>query len=64
MNSEILKVEWTLGFKDRGLGYGDFAIITPDRGLVIECPDQEVADHIIELHNKSLFEPNKSSTRR
>jgi len=53
----FLKTKWTLGFKDRGLGRGDFAVVTPDQDLVIECPSKEVANHIIELHNKSLEKP-------
>lgn len=56
MSSEILKTKWALASRNRGIGREDFAIITPDQDLVIECPSKEVADHIIELHNKSLAE--------
>ncbi len=50
---EILKDKWTLGFKDRGLGYGDYAVMM-DKEVLVKCPSKEVAEHIIDLHNKSL----------
>ncbi len=48
---EMIKSPWSIGFKNRGLGHGDYAIMI-DEMLVVECPSYEVAKHIIELHNK------------
>ena len=47
---EMIEAPWSLGFKNRGYGYGDFAVMV-DEILVVECPSKEVAEHIIELHN-------------
>ena len=51
---DFRKTKWTIGFKDRGLGHGDFAVMASAQDVVVECPSREVANHIIELHNKSL----------
>lgn len=48
---EMIELPWSLGFKDRGLGHGDYAIMI-DNTLVAECPSREVAEHIIKLHNE------------
>lgn len=48
---EVIKSPWSLGFKDRGLGHGDYAIMI-DKMIVVKCPSYEVAKHILELHNK------------
>lgn len=53
----ILKKKWYIGFKDRGMGHGDFAVITKKNLVVVECPTREIADHICKLHNDSL--PNR-----
>ena len=56
--NEVLSSEWKLGFKSRGMGRGDFSVITADGTLVVECNkeiagcDKEIAEHIIVLHNK------------
>lgn len=50
---EMIKLPWSLGFKDRGHGHWDFAIMV-DEVLIIECPSQEIAEHIIKLHNKTM----------
>jgi hypothetical protein len=51
----MLKLRWKLGYKDRGMGRGDFAILTQDtEELVVECPCREVAEHLIGLQNQGL----------
>lgn len=49
---------WTLGFKDRGMGHGDWAVVTTGEvgklEVIVECPNKEIAEHIIELHNARL----------
>jgi len=56
---DLLKTKWVLAFRDRGLGHGDYAIMTPNQDLVVECPSKEVANHIVELHNAVLKEEAK-----
>jgi hypothetical protein len=52
---EINSQEWALGFRDRGMGYGDYAVIVKETDvLIVECPYYEIAKHIIKLHNESL----------
>jgi hypothetical protein len=51
---DTLHKKWTLGFKDRGLGHGDYAVVTVKNALVVECPNKEIAEHIIEIHNAYL----------
>jgi len=62
---EPLRKRWALGFKDRGHGHGDFAVIEespegncPDLGVpakpVVEVSSKGLAEHLIDLHNKSL----------
>jgi hypothetical protein len=43
---------WKVGFNDRGLGHGDFGVITEQGDLVIPDLDQQIAEHLVELHNK------------
>ena len=59
----MLSKEWELGWRDRGLGYGDVCVITkPKHGvcsggeLVIDCftIPKEICEHIIALHNQSI----------
>ena len=70
-NTIMLTKIWTLGVKDRGIDHGGFAVITIDGELVVECTPRSVyehfitsdkymtseklANHIIKLHNDSLF---------
>jgi hypothetical protein len=58
MNVLLHKI-WTLGYKDRGLGNGDWAVMTDDDLLIVECPCKDIAEHIIKLHNEIgvLWEP-------
>lgn len=53
----MLDKTWALGFKDRGHGHGDFAVITLDteEELVVKCSSKELAEHIIKVHNDSLI---------
>lgn len=55
-NIDSLKIKWSLGFKDRGMGHGNFAVLTDKSELVAKCFSKETAEHIIELHNKTLEE--------
>jgi len=50
-----LKQKWALAFNDRGLGHGDYGIVAQNNDeLIIGGLTQELALHLIELHNKSL----------
>ena len=50
-----LESEWSVGAKNRGNGHYSFAVIIKEtEELVVECPDQETAEHIVGLHNKGL----------
>ena len=42
---------WTLGFHDRGLGHGDFAVLDRFGDLVAETPGRADAELIIEAVN-------------
>ena len=43
---------WKLGFKDRGLGRGSFAVLDKFEDLVVTTENQETAEHIIAAVNK------------
>ena len=55
LEEEFLKKVWNLGFKDRGLGHGDYVVLCGTE-LIIECGSKNLAEHIINLHNRSLIE--------
>lgn len=42
---------WKLGFRDRGLGHGDFAVLDHFGDLVAETPSREDAELIIAAVN-------------
>lgn len=42
---------WNLGFMDRGLGRGDFAVLDKFGDLVVETPNRETAEFIIKSAN-------------
>lgn len=51
----VTERKWFVGFRDRGMGRGDFAVLAKFNGkeiLVVECPCREVADHICKVHNE------------
>ena len=50
----LLASTWLVGYKDRGHGHGDFAVITQSGTLVVECVDRELANHIVTTHNNSI----------
>jgi hypothetical protein len=58
-----LEKPWHVGFKDRGHGHGDYAVLVTGEdpesyfSLVAEvkCGEQ-AAQHIVDLHNRSLKE--------
>jgi hypothetical protein len=59
---DMISKKWALGFKDRGHGHGDFGIVVDEEsgGMVVECPNRELAEHIISIHNETcLIEPKK-----
>ena len=60
----LLGAKWSVGFKDRGLGHGDFAVLTKIGELVVECPNKEIANHIVRLHNSDLSEKIHCKKRR
>lgn len=50
-----LKSKWALAFNHRGYGNGDYAIVTMKKRLFVTGPlELEVAEHIIDLHNKEI----------
>jgi hypothetical protein len=56
MTGEVMLLRWDIGFNDRGLGHGDFAVICqwPKQEfpvVVVQCPTREVAEHIVNTHN-------------
>lgn len=57
---KMLSSVWDIGFRDRGLGHGDFGVIVKKTGeIVVECPNHAIAGHIVELHNNSIKKPKK-----
>jgi hypothetical protein len=62
-NIDFLKIKWNLGFKDRGMGHGDFAVLTDKAELVAKCLSKEIAEHIIELHSKTLEKVKKGGNK-
>lgn len=51
----LMSSVWDVGFRDRGMGHGDFAVITKkNKELVVECSSKEIAEHIVKLHNGSI----------
>lgn len=54
MRDKISK-QWFLGFRDRGLGHGDFCVVAEDDQLVINAFDmsKELCQHIVDSHNDS-----------
>lgn len=56
----ILTAKWALGFRDRGLGHGDYGVIIEASGeLLLPDVTRDVAQHIIDLHNASLVHENE-----
>ena len=55
-SDEVLQGRWSLGWKDRGMGHGSYAILMEDTGQVIGEPfiSEDVPQHIIDLHNEGL----------
>ncbi len=51
--NETMKQKWSVGFNDQGMGYGDYAVLMGDV-VIVKCPYQEIADHIVRLHNEAL----------
>lgn len=47
--SDVASQNWFLGYRDRGHGHGDYAVLS-DGGIVVECLDRETAEHIILAH--------------
>jgi hypothetical protein len=49
----VMKRKWFVGFHDRGMGHGDFAVLARFKGrdiVVVKCPCREIADYICKLH--------------
>lgn len=59
-----LNLPWTVGYHDRGLGRGDFAVLVKSTGaLVVECPDLRTARRIVRDHNRSLISAEREPAR-
>ena len=65
--ADVLKSRWAVGFKDRGMGHGDYGVVVDrveldgTQVLVVEIgPDIigsfAIAGQIVEKHNNSLQE--------
>ena len=50
-STDLLAEQWVLGYRDRGHGYGDFAVVTTSNRPVVEAPNRAIAEHIVQLHN-------------
>ncbi len=50
---KIIEAKWTVGFRDRGLGHGDFGVITSKGEFVVGPCSHELAGHIAEVHNNA-----------
>jgi hypothetical protein len=47
---------WSVGYLDRGMGRGSFGVLTVSNDEVL-CPcSQELAEHLVGLHNSSITE--------
>ena len=58
MEDNLLDVEWAVGYRDRGHGHGDFAVIVKGtEELVVEASSRGLADHLVEAHNEWLNAP-------
>ena len=56
----VMKRKWFVGFNDRGIGHGDFAVMVKFKGsniIVVQCPCREIADHIVRTHNETTYSP-------
>ncbi len=49
--ARLLHCRWEVAFKDRGMGHGDFGVMTETGELVVECPSRDIAGHIVSIHN-------------
>ena len=53
----LLEKRWALGYRDRGMGRGDFAVVVEGSDeLIVKTSLQEVAEHIMTTHNSLLDE--------
>ena len=52
---QLLESDWEVGFRDRGMGHGDYAVLGKYKGksiVVCECPSLQVAQYIVNLKKK------------
>ena len=59
----ILAAKWQVRFRDRGMGHGDFGVTTEDGTLIVGPTSQEIAQHIVELHNGQSKTSGRRKTR-
>ena len=53
--SQLVNSRWAIGFHDRGHGHGDYAVLLEETGdLVAKVCTQELAEHLVEVHNTWL----------
>jgi hypothetical protein len=50
---KLIEAKWMVGFKDRGLGHGDFGVITAKGEFIVGPCSHEIAGHIVEVHNNA-----------
>ena len=59
----LVKAEWTVGFNDRGLGHGDFGVITTKGDFVVGPCSHALAGHIVEVHNNARNAARKKQSK-
>jgi hypothetical protein len=52
--NDVLAGPWELGWRDRGMGHGDYGVMDDKGNLICLDIPKEIAQHIIDLHNVSL----------
>ena len=61
---KMMDTDWAVGFNDRGMGHGDYAVIVAgtDNDVVVKCPSREVAEHIVAAHRFAQLHYNVKET--
>lgn len=64
LDEKTLQQRWFLGWNDRGLGYGEYSIITGNDELIIgDIASGDLSQHIIDLHNTHLLRIDNNATQ-
>lgn len=60
LSDDAITKPWTLGWRDRGLGHGDYGIMVGGKLMIGDLACGDLAEHIIDLHNRWLEDQNGS----